>query len=208
MNRSLITKGLNILGIEWNTIQLNQIENYLSELQIWNKKAGLVKAKGDELITKHLLDSLTGFKTIQSMDFKTLIDLGSGAGFPGIPLSIFLSKDKSITLLERKSKRAAFLQNIILLLGLSNVKVLELELEEVQEKFDIVTFRAFRPLKVIKKRIIEITNSQGAIVAYKGKKSTIDEELLEVGDFFSNIEIFPVDLPFSEDERNLLLLSP
>ncbi len=203
----VLENGLEELGIEYTNKQRKLLNRYISEIEMWNKRYGLVNAEGDTLITKHILDSLTGVKAIGEMKRDSLADVGSGAGLPGIPLAILLPHMK-ITLIERSGKRVRFLRNVQALLGLANVTVLEADLKNVTEKYDLVTFRAFKPVEPqIMNLLMNILGKDGRLVAYKGKMENINQEIELVKEMASVGEIIPVSVPGLDDERNLVIYS-
>jgi len=145
----LLASGLERLGIAAGEGELEALELYRQELERWNRRYGFVKASGRELVVRHFLDSLAGLPVLRRLSPRgSLLDVGSGAGFPGLPLAVFLP-GTAVVLLERSARRAAFLSNAALLLSLENVRVREQELRQLArggERFDLVTFRAFTPL--------------------------------------------------------------
>ncbi len=201
----LLKLGMEKLEIEYNRDDLFNLKKYIDELSFWNKKYGLVKAEGRELIIKHIFDSLAPLNILKQLDFITAADAGSGAGLPGIPLALFL-KGKEFTLIERSAKRAGFLRNAVSVLGIGNrVRVLEAAVEDVTEHFDVVVFRAFRQLNQYYPALKAILNDDGVLFAYKGKRSVIEDEIrsLEVK---SDFEIIKIDVPFLQQERHILKL--
>ena len=201
----ILEEGLNELSLEYTNRQKKLLNKYISEIEMWNKKYGLVNAKGETLVIKHILDSLTGVEHIKAMNAKTLADVGSGAGLPGIPLSIFLP-EMEITLIERSAKRVKFLRNIQAFLGLENLKIIEDDLKNVVEKFDLVTFRAFKPIEPgIVKLLLRILDEKGRLVAYKAKMENINQEIDMVKDLAEAEKIIPVTVPRLCDERNLVI---
>lgn len=203
----VLDSGLEELGLEYTNKQRKLLNRYISEIEMWNKRYGLVNAQGDTLITKHILDSLTGVRAIDEMKKDSLADVGSGAGLPGIPLAIMLPHLK-ITLIERSGKRVKFLRNVQALLGLSNVTVLEADLKNVSEKFDLVTFRAFKPVEPeIMTLLMNILSADGRLVAYKGKMENINQEIELVKEMAFVDKILPIKVPGLDDERNLVIYS-
>ena len=142
MNR-LLEEGLEKLRVTADDTQLERIERYVRELERWNRRMNLVKAAGDELIVRHILDSVAGVPVIGELPGKSVLDAGSGAGLPGILLSIFF-ENRRITLLERSAKRVSFLKNAVAVLELDNCTVHEGELEREEGLYDLVCCRAFR----------------------------------------------------------------
>ncbi|MBN2617721.1 MAG: 16S rRNA (guanine(527)-N(7))-methyltransferase RsmG [Spirochaetales bacterium] len=203
---SILLDGLLELKLDYTPAQLNLIEEYIEEVMLFNPKYGLVNATGDTFIIKHILDSLSGVNHIKSFKPQTIADVGSGGGFPGILLGIMFP-DVEFDLIERSGKRCNFLRNAIVSLGIKNVKVRELAVEDIKEKFDLVTFRAFTPMeKPITECLLSILSEKGYIFAYKGKEITIREELEEIKQLISFSNIINVKVPFLDDERNFLVL--
>ncbi len=203
---SLLENGLNELGIKYTEEQINLINNYIDEVMLFNPKYGLVNAEGDVFIIKHILDSLAGVNYIRKYTPLTLADVGSGGGFPGIPLAIFFPKTR-FSLIERSGKRCNFLRNAVLTLGLKNIDIRECPVEEIREKFDIVTFRAFTPMEIpITKCLYSILAPSGKIFAYKGKRENIESEINTIKSLINSSKIINVKVPFLDDERNFLVL--
>jgi 16S rRNA (guanine527-N7)-methyltransferase len=210
-----IREGLVQLNIPFSPEQLVKVRIFLEELERWNRRYGLV-ARGDrahhridreQLIVRHVLDSLAAWRTVRSFaQRRQIADVGSGAGFPGIPLAVFLP-DSRFTLLEPSAKKVAFLRNVVILANLENVEVVESRLEEVRRRFDLVVFRAFSPLS---RRLLadlrRVLEPNGAIIAYKGKRSRIVEELEAAILDPKTIDIVAVQVPFLAEERHLVIV--
>ncbi len=206
-NSDFLKEGLNSIGIEYTSSDIDLLLLYLREITLWNRKYGLVRAEGKELMVKHVFDSLAPLPLLTQMNFDTVADAGSGAGFPGIPLALFL-KDKRFTLIERSGKRCGFLLNIISLLHLSDrVFLREASVEDVDERFDVVVFRAFRQLNEFIVPLMDLLVPGGVLFAYKGKRKTILREISLLGERERiGAEIQKIDVPFLEDERHILKL--
>jgi len=220
-NTELLQAGLQALHIEDRQGQLqDMLSRYIRELETFNAAFNLVKVQNtQELIIKHILDSLAPWQilaewidTHQAENRCAIADIGSGAGLPGIPLAcLFLLKNSNIefTLIERMNKRCAVLENIQVMLNLTNTTVLESEAEKAPvDYFDIAVFRAFRPLDqtmlaTLQKRI----RSTGILAAYKGKHTAIEEEMQALGAYKPAYQIIPVQTPFYDAERNLVTIS-
>ncbi|UTC57888.1 16S rRNA (guanine(527)-N(7))-methyltransferase RsmG [Treponema sp. OMZ 305] len=220
-NTELLQAGLDALHIEDRHGKLaDMLTRYIRELETFNAAFNLIKVQNtQELIIKHILDSLAPWEVLaqrigshQTKDTCTIADIGSGAGLPGIPLAcLFLLKTPSIkfTLIERMHKRCAVLENIQAMLGLTNTAVLESEAEKAPaDYFDIAVFRAFRPLDrtmlaTLQKRI----RSTGILAAYKGKATAIEEEMQALGTHKPDYQMIPVQTPFYDAERNLVIIS-
>jgi 16S rRNA (guanine527-N7)-methyltransferase len=201
----LLARGLERLGIAWTQAQLEALEIHRAELERWNRGYGFVKARGDELVIRHFLDSLAGLSVIAGLSpRRTILDVGSGAGFPGLPLAVFL-ENCTLTLLERSAKRAAFLANVVLLLGLRHVRVEQRQLAELGERFDLVTFRAFTPLDRDLPVLRRAVSPEGHLAAYKGRRENIRRELEAAGIPEGQAEVFPLRVPFLDEERHLVI---
>ena len=191
------------------------LKKYIEEIELFNEAYGLVKVKDrNELIVKHILDSLAPLGIIiRLLEDRTgtwqIADVGSGGGFPGIPLAIFLP-DIEFTLIERMGRRAGFLQNCIAVLGLKNVRVEEIEMEKAAAGFfDVAVFRAFRPLEpAILKGLLRLLKPNGFLAAWKGRLENSREEMTVAEKFSSTLhwEIHPLNIPFLEDERHLTVI--
>lgn len=209
--------GLSQLGIPFSQAQFEQLTRYIEEIELWNDTYKLVAAGGRELITKHILDSIAPLpllkQRIEAADFTCprIADAGSGAGLPGIPLAIMYPQAR-FTLIERSGRRCGFLHNAIAVCGLSeSVTVIQKDVTEVKEVFDILTFRAFRPMPVIMKELSKLVlPGKGFYFAYKSQESSINQELFEVEQLFGgrwHAELIPVLVPGLEAERRICLLS-
>jgi len=184
---------------------------YLDELERWNPRFGFVKADTrKELIVKHVLDSLSAWRQVREEAREAgVLDVGSGAGLPGIPLAIALP-DISFTLLERSAKKVSFLRTCKALLGLERTRVIQGDLASASASpFDVVTFRAVAPLS----RFLADARAGGlafrTVVAYKGR---IERAHAEVEDVRRSAEspiaadVIPVAVPFLDEERCIVVL--
>lgn len=196
------------------------MDTYINELLLFNSAYNLVNTNDrEEIIVRHLLDSLSACHEIQELVQQkegqvTIADIGSGGGLPGIPLAAALP-DCNFLLIERMSKRCAFLENAAALLGLKNVQVKNLELEKTPAaSIDIAVFRAFRPLdKKMLKSLLAVLKEDGILAAYKAKRSKILEEMGALNYSENDYKIIPLEVPFLTDtksgddrERNLVLI--
>jgi 16S rRNA (guanine527-N7)-methyltransferase len=145
-----------------------------------------------------------------------IADAGSGAGLPGIPLAICLSRVR-VTLIDRMGRRAGFLRNTLALLGLPGLEVEEKEIEKAEGgRFDMVVFRAFRPLEPpvyrALKRLLRTDSRSRVLAAYKGRADSIAGEMraletsLKKADGPLSWEAAPCPVPFLNEERHLLLI--
>lgn len=208
----LLEKGLEQLDLGKSPLR-RALEDFLNELERWNTQFGFVHASGKDLIVRHVLDSLAGVSFFRTLDPRSVGDLGSGAGFPGIPLAIVLPHVQ-FTLIEPSRKRAAFLRNMASLLQLKNLRVWEKDLAYLvrhlgkEEYFPCITFRALSPLMPKElKQILRILRKDGSIVAYKGRWEQTEREARIAEKMGLRTRIVGVSVPFLEEERNLLWIS-
>ncbi len=209
-NADLLARGLAALDLEPHGALYDSLSCYVAELELWNPAYGLVNASGEELIVKHILDSLAPWKIVSDLldrfdeaagaaaatgDITAgaavtgvatgracLTDLGTGAGLPGIPLALALP-DRHVRLVERMGKRVTFLESQKARIGLRNVEIVESEVERAPGPHQVAVFRAFRPFAEIKlfRALWSRTAPGGAFLAYKGKKANALAELEALG---------------------------
>lgn len=188
--------------------QISKFKKYLDLLLEWNEKFNLTAITDkEEVEEKHFIDSISLVKFFDVRN-KTLLDVGSGAGFPGIPLAIVEPTSK-VTLLETTGKRVKFLQVAVKELGLTNVEIIQGRAEEqkVREKYDIVTARAVKELNLLLELCFYLVKVGGMFIAYKS--SGVDEEILNAKHAFKCLEIdsykkFDYLLPKSKNNRVFL----
>lgn len=156
-----------------------QFEDYMKLLLEWNEKINLTAiTEENDIIQKHFEDSLTISKYIK--DNSTIVDVGTGAGFPGIPLKI-AREDIDVTLVDSLNKRIKFLEDVIAKIQLKNIKALHFRAEEFgqnkkyRESFDIATSRAVANLSTLVEYLLPLVKVGGICICMKG--SEIKEEL-------------------------------
>ena len=213
----LLKKGLISCGIPENLIDevSGKMDKYIKEIILFNSAYNLTNTSDyDELVVRHLLDSLAAYKELftlaENFSGQTVVfaDIGSGGGLPGIPLATVFPQFQ-FKLVERMSKRCAFLENCAAILGLRNIEVINAEAEKVpQESFDIAVFRAFRPLdKKMTETLLRLVKKGGYLAAYKAKMENIKEEMSGIKDLVPDYEVKKLVVPGLEDsERNLVVI--
>lgn len=216
-----ITTTVEGLDDSSRTSLVSKMEQYIKEIILFNSAYNLTNTSDhDELVVRHILDSLAGYEIIKKYadDFAAggepvvIGDIGSGGGLPGIPLAAAFSCagiPVQIKLVERMSKRCSFLENCCALLGLKNTEVQNLEAEKVPaECFDIITFRAFRPLdEAMTKTLLRMVKKDGVLCAYKARLENIKEEMEGIKNLVPQYEVCPLKVPGLENsERNLVLI--
>ena len=165
------------VGLKLNDVQIDKFNIYYQVLSDWNTRINLTSIEGEEQIYfKHFWDSLNVCSAI-SVDFfngKTLLDVGSGGGFPGLPLAIVFPQNK-VTLLESRGKKVKFLNSLLASLDLPNVSVVQGRAEDLarvdifREKFDVVLSRALGALPISLELTLPFCCIGGVAIFYKGK---------------------------------------
>ena len=212
-------EGLKKCGIPESIAEVlaAKMEAYIKEIILFNSAYNLTNTSDrDELVVRHIFDSLVAWPKIAELAGEPVVlaDIGSGGGLPGIPLAAAFSllpefNDVRFELVERMEKRCAFLENCAAILGLKNVTVVNSEAEHLpQEAYNLITFRAFRPLdKKMAKTLLRIVKPQGYLCAYKAKLENIKEEMSAITSLVPDYEVQPLHVPGLEDsERNLVLI--
>lgn len=201
------------LSIMFNEEQYKKFYKYMNLLLEWNEKINLTAITNKEdIILKHFIDSLTISKYIDKNS--KLIDVGTGAGFPGIPIKIYRD-DLEITLLDSLNKRVNFLNEVIKELKLENIVAIHGRAEEIgrnkkyREYFDVATSRAVANLSTLSEYLVPFVKEDGIIISMKG--DNIEEEQEEakraikvLGAKIKKIDKF--ELPKSDIKRSLVIL--
>ena len=213
----LFHRGLSRLGLDLSDRAIDQLCTYLAELQKWNKRINLVGAAPLEtLIETHFLDSLTLLPLVQNCPPPGLMDVGSGAGFPGLVLKI-ACPDLEVTLLEPRQKRTSFMRQVIRTLGLKGVAVLETRLEkdndqlsEWQNATPILTSRAFASINLFLDLAEPFCAPGGKVICMKGRKAAAEVaewQKLSAASPFTLTETIETALPFTDIPRKLLVFT-
>ena len=191
----------------------NLFNEYKDILLDWNEKINLTAITDEkEIILKHFIDSCTILKYIQGKE--KVIDIGSGAGFPGIPIKI-MNQELNITLVDSLNKRVNFLNEVINKLKLTNIEAIHARAEELgridkyREKYDIATSRAVANLSTLLEYLMPFVKVGGKCICMKGPN--IEEELKSAEKAIKELggELEKVDnfyLPNSDIERNLIII--
>ncbi|WP_297213034.1 MULTISPECIES: 16S rRNA (guanine(527)-N(7))-methyltransferase RsmG [Thermodesulfovibrio] len=178
---------------EMNTL-IDKFMIYLKELKKWNKSYNLTSIDNErEIIIKHFLDSLLYLCYIPQK-FAYIADIGSGAGFPGMPIAI-ARPYLHVTLIEPSWKKCAFLKNIKRKIGIKNVDVLQGKAEEVDKTYDIITTRALWSIKDFVKRCNALLKEEGYFIVSKSWR--YEEEIKELSEEY-RFEIKEFILPATE----------
>ncbi len=208
-----LKENADIIGVSIDNEQLDKFYKYKNLIIKWNEKINLTAITDDlEFVVKHFVDSITINKYIEKN--KTIIDIGTGAGFPGIPLKI-LNKENKIVLFDSLNKRLRVLEDIIDKLNLENVKTLHGRAEETfkneehREKYDIAVSRAVAALNVLAELMLPAVKLGGICICMKGNNADTEineakKAIKELGGDIVNIE--KIILPEFNLERNIVII--
>ncbi|WP_260261596.1 16S rRNA (guanine(527)-N(7))-methyltransferase RsmG [Vibrio intestinalis] len=191
--------------LEVSELQRQQLVAYVEMLHKWNKAYNLTSVRDpQEMLVKHILDSIVVSTHLQGERF---IDVGTGPGLPGIPLSI-MNPDKSFHLLDSLGKRIRFIKQVVHELKLENVTPLQSRVEEYQpeDKFDGVLSRAFASMVDMVEWCHHLPKEEtGRFLALKGQLS--QDEIAQLPEWCNVTDIKPLQVPQLEGERHLVILS-
>jgi len=218
----LLKNGIEKMDMEISDEQIEQFIRYKDILLEWNQKMNLTTITEErEIIIRHFLDSLsciqTGYLSIKPTAEEkrgNMIDIGTGAGFPGIPLRIMLPEIK-LTLLDSLKKRIGFLKEVCSELGLDNVEIIHGRAEDFgrdknyRERYDYVVSRAVAALNILVEYCLPFMKVGGHFICQKGPKL-----IEEIGDAEKAIKILggeiaeqiKIDLPFSNRDHHILII--
>ena len=204
--------GLKEIDLRVNNEQGKKFFEYTNLLLEWNKKINLTAiTEIKDIILKHYIDSLTISNLIKNNS--TVIDVGTGAGFPGIPLAIFRN-DLNITLVDSLNKRIMFLEEVKKKLELNNVKIIHSRAEDLgkdknyREKYDISVSRAVAPLRVLIEYLIPFVKVGGQSLCMKGpnieeEKRDSKKALLELNSTIVKIE----NIKLKDMDRRIIIIN-
>jgi 16S rRNA (guanine527-N7)-methyltransferase len=208
---SLLSKHTEQFGLSLSQEDLSRFDIYLRGLKAWNEKFNLTAIKDDEgIVIKHFLDSLAPLKFIKPS--ATLLDIGSGAGFPGIPLKI-VEPSLKVTLIDSVNKKVTFMKHIITELGLADIEAIHIRAEELAKTrkgcFDVVISRALASLSDFIKLGEPFLKDDGILIAMKGSRA--EEEVREAAKVINrkNMRVRDIkwfSLPFDYGKRGIVIL--
>ena len=208
-NKEFLEK-LNNLNISYNEEMLDKLDIYCDFLLEYNTHTNLTAIRNrEDVYLKHFYDSLTVTKAINLNSIDTMLDIGSGAGFPGIVLKIFYPHLK-LTVLDSNNKKTTFITKLVEKLNLQEVNIVNDRAEEYAKKgikYDLVTSRAVAYIDIILELSSYFVNEKGTILLMKGnideEQSILDEHQKELN--VINYNVTNCDLSV-EDERNILVI--
>ena len=212
---SLIQDAKTLFNVHLTARQVMSLITYEKELLEWNQKFNLTAIRDIESIrVKHFLDSYSCVLAWQAIPPLRLIDVGTGAGFPGIPLKI-IYPNMHVTLVESVGKKAMFCQHIVSKLGLEDIDVIKTRAEDIgqekkhRESYDYAVARAVANLNILSEYLIPLVKIGGTVLAQKGETAHAEAQSAEkamklLGGKLK--QIIPVQLPNVADERYLVLI--
>lgn len=205
-DRRRLDQGLRELGLPEDDRTAEKLLGYLVLLEKWNRVHNLTSIRDvPSMISAHLLDSLSALPFVSG---ESLLDVGSGAGLPGLPLAI-VRPSLSTTLLDSRNKKTRFLEHVVVSLALENVTVIceRAERYRPQQKFDTLVTRAFSSIADFVDKAGHLCSRRGRLIALKGRYP--QAELADVyEDGFEVNEIVPVSVPGLDAERHIVVLTP
>ena len=203
----LLASGVQQLEIHAVEQQQNMLFQYVQLLQKWNKAYNLTAIEDTaEIISKHILDSLSVTKYLQG---KNIIDVGSGAGLPGIPLAI-VCPDKQFTLLDSNAKKIRFIQQVTIDLRLKNVQAVHQRVEDYpankqsDEEFNTLVSRAFTSsdkLFATCEQLLKHLSEKGQIIFMLGKQKRLEA----LPKSYNMTEIHSIEIPYLEAQRHIAI---
>ncbi len=212
MNKQEFLEELKKLGINLTNDQIDKLARFYQLLVTWNEKINLTTIiKEEEVYLKHFYDSLTLIKVVDLRQHLTVLDVGTGAGFPGIVLKIVFPNLK-ITLLDSLTKRINYLNEIIKELDLHDIETVCSRCEEYtkinREKYDLVVARAVSHLKILSEMIIPTVKVNGYFIAMK---ANLNDELEKTIPMLKKLnselkEIKEFSLPIENSKRTLVVI--
>ena len=208
MNKEEFIKAVKQLKVDLTEEKLEKLNKFYNLLIEWNKKINLTRIEEEEEVyLKHFYDSLTIAKAVDLSEIKTLCDIGTGAGFPGIVLKIFYPNLK-ITLIDSLKKRVNYLNEIIKDLGIDNIEAIHVRGEDYKGQYDVVTSRAVANIEKLLGYTMHLVSPTGIFVAMKGdieKELTLDvKKKIEKKYKIEKIEKFL--LPKENSNRSLVVI--
>jgi len=217
-DENILIDGCQKMGININNEQIRKFSRYLELLVQWKQKINLTSLKTPrEIIIKHFLDSISCIKIINKyIDTEgiSVIDVGAGAGFPGMPIKIICPSIR-LSLLEARKKKTIFLQKVTEEMNFQQVKILNSRAEtlgksiDYREKYDIAVSRAVAHLSVLSEYCLPLVRGGGLFIAQKGRSYKEEtEKSLKTIRFLGGelIGVENVRIPFIDQERHLLLI--
>ena len=202
-------QGAAALGLTLDGVQQGRLMAYLDLLSKWNRVYNLTAVRDPaQMLTHHLLDSLAVIGPLRRHTqgaAANLLDVGSGGGLPGVVIAI-CCPELSVSCVDTVAKKASFIQHAAGALGLNNLRGVHARVESVEERFDVVTSRAFASLADFVAGSRQALGEQGVWMAMKGKRP--DEEMVVLPPFARVFHVEPLTVPSLDAERCLVWMRP
>lgn len=208
MNREQFIEELNKINIKLTKEQEEKLNMFYKLLIEWNEKINLTRITSyEDMLLKHFYDSLTLYKVINLNEVKSMCDVGTGAGFPGIVIKIAFPNIE-VTLIDSLQKRVNYLNDIINKLNLEKIKAIHVRGEDYKGQFDLVTSRAVANIEKLVGYTMHLVSKDGVFVAMKGD---IDKELdkpisEKISRKYKITKIEKFVLPIEESKRSLVVI--
>jgi 16S rRNA (guanine527-N7)-methyltransferase len=212
--QDLIIGGARLFDVRIGSKEARLFSDHAAELIKWNLKTNLTAITDPkEIAVKHFIDSLAPARMIPSGS--TMLDMGSGGGFPGIPLKIVLPA-LSVSLLDSSRKKISFLKHLIRTLNLRDIDAYQMRAENLSGmggRFDVVICRAFSSLEKYVELALPVLSENGIIIALKGKMSYKETESARIyendkphGKYLYHTELIKYSLPYIDSERTIVII--
>ena len=213
-NEDILRQGIKDFGIEVNDQMVSDLKTYREILVDWNQKMNLTGIEEEkEVFIKHFLDSISAVSNGYIKDGISLIDVGTGAGFPGLPLKICLQNIK-LTLLDSLNKRINFLQEVSNTVNLKDVEFIHGRAEDFgknsdyREQYDVATARAVAGLPILMEFCVPFVKVGGYFVCLKGPNANLELEESKIAMDILGLEFvekIDIELPNEELKHNILV---
>ena len=213
--QQLIQETEELAGITLSAAQISAFESYQIELERWNQRVNLTAIREPEDVRRKLfLESLGCLLAMQGSAMDKVIDVGSGAGIPGLPLKI-VRPEMRLTLVDSVGKKTKFLEHMVQVLGLEGVEILNMRAEQVgrmgmhRAQYDWALARALAPLPILVEYLLPLVKVGGKLLAQKGKDAKEEVELASkaielLGGEFQ--ELIAIDIPGESSRHNLVVI--
>jgi len=199
---TLLRQGLQALGFEPGPDDVDRLLHYAELLRRWGKVYNLTAIdRPEDVIRLHLLDSLSIWRHVRGV---TILDVGTGAGLPGIPLAVLLPQ-RQFDLVDRSAKKIRFVVQAAIELGLTNVRAVQTRVQDFEPdvRYDAILVRAYGSLSEIWRQTRCLLNEQGVVLAMKGRCPEVAGELAPG----ARLRVIPLRVPGLEAERHLVELT-
>lgn len=204
-----------VVGVTLNPKQASALETYARELIDWNERYSLTAIDDPEKVrVKHFLDSLSAYVAMRNTPVESVIDVGTGAGFPGLPLKILCPQIK-LTLVESVTKKVNFCEHIVAKLALDDVEIVRQRAEVLgknesfREKYDWAVARAVALMPILMEFLLPLVRVGGRVLAMKGESAPAEAHKAEraIGMLGGNLQrLIPVTLPGVVEQRYLVVV--